>query len=180
LSAVLEREPLRLLVTASGKPKGRLQADDFLVVDAQGQPEPRAQGRPSAETLLHVAVVQRAGAAAVLHTHSVAGTLLGEHFRPKGGLTIAGYEMLKGLEGIASHEASTFLPVLANSQDMHVLGEDVRRLFDEYPSLHGFLIAGHGLYTWGESVEQAQRHVEILEFLLEVLLLRTPLEPYVG
>ena len=35
-----------------------------------------------------------------------------------------------------------------------------------HPEVHGYLIAGHGLYTWGRSVEEACRHVEAFEFLL--------------
>jgi methylthioribulose-1-phosphate dehydratase len=35
------------------------------------------------------------------------------------------------------------------------------------PAIHGFLLRGHGLYTWGDDLAQARRHVEILEFLLE-------------
>jgi methylthioribulose-1-phosphate dehydratase len=31
------------------------------------------------------------------------------------------------------------------------------------------LLKAHGLYTWGADVAEARRHVEILEFLLEVL-----------
>ena len=31
----------------------------------------------------------------------------------------------------------------------------------------GILIAGHGLYAWGEDLARAKRHLEILEFLLE-------------
>jgi methylthioribulose-1-phosphate dehydratase len=32
----------------------------------------------------------------------------------------------------------------------------------------GFLIHRDGLYTWGEDLDQARRHAEALEFLLEV------------
>jgi methylthioribulose-1-phosphate dehydratase len=35
------------------------------------------------------------------------------------------------------------------------------------PDMHGYLIAGHGLYTWGKSFEIAKRQLEVLEFLLE-------------
>jgi len=35
--------------------------------------------------------------------------------------------------------------------------------------VHGFLLRRHGLYTWGEDLAQAKRHLEILEFLLEVI-----------
>jgi len=31
------------------------------------------------------------------------------------------------------------------------------------------LLRGHGLYTWGRGLDEAERHTEILEFLLEVI-----------
>src|SRR5688572_6523672 len=46
-SVVLGRDPLRLLVTASGKDKGRLTADDFVVVDAAGKPVGENHAKPS-------------------------------------------------------------------------------------------------------------------------------------
>jgi methylthioribulose-1-phosphate dehydratase len=44
----------------------------------------------------------------------------------------------------------------------------VRECLAQHPAAHAFLLRGHGLYTWGTDVTQAVRHVEILEFLLEV------------
>ena len=135
---------------------------------------------PSAEAALHGAIVQTAGAGAVVHTHSVAGTLLGERFLAQGGFRIRGYEMLKGLRGVASHEAEVAVPVLANSQDMGELAARVRALLSGTPGLHGFLLGGHGLYTWGEDLAEARRHVEILEFLFEVVARRTLFSPFSG
>ncbi len=45
----------------------------------------------------------------------------------------------------------------------------MRDVLDEHPDAHGFLLRSHGLYTWGADLPQAVRHVEILEFLLEVV-----------
>ena len=78
---------------------------------------------------------------------------------------IAGLEMLKGLEGIRTHESAIAIPVLANDQDLGRLSERASPLLAEAP--HGLLIAGHGLYAWGSDLKQALRHLEILEFLLE-------------
>jgi methylthioribulose-1-phosphate dehydratase len=179
-SAVLAYAPLELLITGSGLDKGALQAHDFVRVGADGRLALGQAGRASAETRLHLAVCRQRGAGSVMHTHSLAGTLLGEHFREKGGFTLVGYEMLKGLEGITSHEVEVFVPVLANSQDMEALSHEVERLLEERPEIHGFLLAGHGLYTWGQDLAQARRHVEILEFLLELTLHRTTLLPFGG
>lgn len=179
-SATLSREPLRLLITRSGLHKRHLQPEGLMIVGPGGKAADGETARPSAEAALHAVIVERTGAASVLHVHSVANTLLGEHFAGRGGFTLRGYEMLKGLEGITTHEAEVFMPVLRNSQDMPALAEELDRLLAERPEAHGFLLAGHGLYTWGASLDQAHRHVEILEFLFECVARRTELEHYIG
>jgi len=179
-SLCLDRDPLRLLMTPSGANKGRLEGEDLLLVGPDGGVVDGSGGRPSAEALLHVTLVETTGAASVLHTHSVANTLLGEHFLPRGGFRITGYEMLKGLRGITSHEALVQVPVLANSQNMIALAGGIRRTVEATPEIRGLLLAGHGLYAWGDSLEEAERHVEIFEFLFECVLRRTPLRPLEG
>jgi methylthioribulose-1-phosphate dehydratase len=166
-SAVLSREPLRLAITSSSVDKGELTADHILQIDAEGNVL-EGSGRPSAETLLHLAVVRLREAGAVLHTHSVWSNILSDAYSADGGLTIEGYEMLKGLEGVSTHEHREWLPIIENSQDMTRLAESVEEALTQHPSAHGFLLRRHGLYTWGKDVAQAKRHVEILEFLLEV------------
>jgi methylthioribulose-1-phosphate dehydratase len=78
--------------------------------------------------------------------------------------------MLKGLEGVRTHKHREWLPILENSQDMRELAEKVTTTLRETPGIHGFLLREHGLYTWGASLQEAKRHVEILEFLMEVLV----------
>lgn len=96
------------------------------------------------------------------------GTLLSEAHAAAGGLALEGYEMLKGLSGITTHDHREWLPVLPNSQDYPRLVPRAEEALAAYPTTHGFLLAGHGLYTWGSDITEAARHVEILEFLLEV------------
>lgn len=170
-SVVLGRDPLRLLITASGRDKGRLAPEDFVVVDAEGMPVEPAPGKPSAETRLHCALAQSPGVGAVLHTHSAWGTILSDVFFPDGGFEIHGYEMLKGLAGVATHEHRQWVEIFENTQNVPALAEQVaRQLSDpQRPLNHGFLIRRHGLYTWGVDLAEARRHVEIFEFLFEVL-----------
>jgi methylthioribulose-1-phosphate dehydratase len=168
-SAVVAREPLRLAITSTGLDKGALTAAQFLEIDETSNVV-RGDGRPSAEALLHLAIVRGGGAGAVLHTHSVWSTVLsGTHAR-HGGIALQGYEMLKGLAGVQTHKHREWLPILENSQDMMELAERVSHTLREGPDIHGFLLQEHGLYTWGESLAEAKRHVEILEFLMEVLV----------
>jgi len=167
-SAVASRDPLRLAITHSGVDKGGLTADHILQIDADGEPVD-GSGRPSAEALLHLTVVRIRGASAVLHTHSVWSTIVSEAYALEGGVSIEGYEMLKGLEGVATHDHREWLPIIENSQQVELLAQLVEATLNEHAASHGFLLRQHGLYTWGRDVAEAKRHVEILEFLLEVV-----------
>ena len=164
-SAVTSREPLRLAITSSGVDKGALAAEHILEIDDAAQIV-AGTGRPSAETLLHLSVVRLRGAGAVLHTHSIWSNIVSGASR--NGIAIEGHEMLKGLDGITTHEHREWLPVIDNSQDMPGLAQAVEQALNEHPQAHGFLLRRHGLYTWGRDLAEARRHVEILEFLLEV------------
>jgi methylthioribulose-1-phosphate dehydratase len=167
-SAIIDRNPLRLLITSSGLDKSALTDHDFLELDADGRVLAGKQ-KPSAETSLHLAIAKEQNAACILHTHSVWSTLLSERHSAEGGFAISGYEMLKGLEGVRTHEHREWIPIFENSQDIPSLAKKVSARLEQKSDVHGFLLAGHGLYTWGVDVAQARRHVEIFEFLLEVV-----------
>jgi len=168
-SVVLSQDPTRLLITRSAAHKGTLTGKDCLQVDAAGRPLDRSTGRPSAETALHLEIVRGRQAGAVLHTHSVWGTILSDLHASRGGLAIHGYEMLKGLQGVSTHEHREWIPIVENDQDMGRLAAVVRECLVHEPAAHAILLRAHGLYTWGATLADAERHVEILEFLLETV-----------
>jgi methylthioribulose-1-phosphate dehydratase len=166
-SEVIARDPLRLAITRSGAHKGALTPDDILEIDGAGTPVRTGSGRPSAETQLHLEIAAARHTGAIMHTHSIWSTLLSDRGAADGGIAIEGYEMLKGLDGISTHEHREWIPIVDNDQDIPRLSRVVRRILDEHPACHGFLLRRHGLYTWGATLPEAVRHVEILEFLLE-------------
>jgi len=167
-SAVVDRTPLRLCITSTGLDKSAITANQFVRVDENGSVV-HGTGKPSAEAALHLVVARVRQAAYILHTHSVWSTLLSERHAREGSLWIEDYEMLKGLKGVTSHQHRESLPILENTQDIPKLAKQVGRILEEYPHAHGFLLRKHGLYTWGENLGEAKRHLEILEFLMEVL-----------
>lgn len=169
LSAVANSDPLQLVMSASGFDKGSLSPEQFLLIDDQAQALGERGLKPSAESLLHIRVVRDRGAGAVMHTHSVWATMLSDLHAEAGGFAIEGYEMLKGLGGVSTHEHSEWIPILENSQDMPTLTERVHDVLKQNPTAHAFLLKRHGLYSWGTNIEQANRHIEILEFLLEAV-----------
>ena len=166
-SAVVNRDPLRLAITTSGVNKGTLSADEIVEIDQHGKVV-AGSGQPSAEASLHLAIARGRGAGAVLHTHSIWSTILSDAAE-EDGLAFEGYEMLKGLDGVDTHQHREWLPILDNTQDWAAAVPRVEAMLAEQPKAHGFLIRRHGLYTWGRDLAEARRHVEILEFLFEVM-----------
>jgi methylthioribulose-1-phosphate dehydratase len=167
-SAVISRDPLRLAVTATGTDSSAITPDQLLEVDSSGAVIGSAR-RASAEMPLHLVIVKLRKAGAVLHTHSIWNTILSDEYSDQGGIAIQGYEMLKGLSGVESHLHREWLPIVENSQDMPVLSRVIEHTLQQHPAAHGFLLRGHGLYTWGEDLAEAKRHIEAFEFLLEVV-----------
>jgi methylthioribulose-1-phosphate dehydratase len=169
LSAVVRREPLMLAMSPSGVDKGELRAEQVLSIDENARIVGNDGGKPSDESLLHIRIVKERGAGAVLHTHSVWNTILSDVYADEGGIKIEGYEMLKGLQGVRTHEHAEWLPIVENSQDMTTLAETIGETLNQHRDAHGFLLRRHGLYSWGDNLAQAKRHIEILEFLLETI-----------
>ena len=168
-SAVVSRAPLRLAVTASAVHKGELRASDILLCDEQAVAVGRKKGTPSAEARLHVEIARCRDAGAILHTHSVWTTVLSDLYGAQRGFAVEGYEMLKGLSGVTSHEHREWIPIVPNEQDMTSLARQVAATLERHPAAHAFVLERHGLYTWGATLEEAERQVEILEFLFEVV-----------
>src|SRR5215213_12028235 len=175
-SILLARKPLRICVTASGMEKGRLDETNFLDLDDDAEIL-QGFGKPSAETLIHLTIYRfLPRARSILHTHSVWGTILSDHFFEQGAIEIEGYEMLKGLAGVKTHEHTETVPIVENSQDYLALSHVIENVLRENPTIHGVYLRRHGLYTWGDDVAEAKRHIEIFEFLFEVLGRRQEIE----
>ena len=161
--------PPSCLVTASGVHKGELTEHDFIEVDLRGNSlESSTKVRPSAETLVHVALYRLDDEiGAVLHAHSVPNTLLSQLCMADR-LTITGFEMQKSLRGVMSHEEILSIEVFDNTQDMTLLATEVEKRWHQRGKLNSaLLVRGHGVYTWGRDLSEAWRHMEGLEFLLE-------------
>ncbi len=154
-----------IALTRSGVDKYAIEAADVIVVNRAGEVVAPLGEKPSAETLIHCRLYDDERVGAVLHTHSIFGTRLSLAHEKDRELQITGYELLKGLQGNRSHLVKETIPVLSNSQDMKEFVSWMEDL--DFNTIHGFLIAGHGLYTWGRDLKEARRHVETYEFLFE-------------
>lgn len=169
-SARIPDENALFAISQSGVDKTAFAAEHVMVVDEHGRAVAPLDAKPSAETLLHTLLYEDPDVGSVLHTHSLPATVLSMRHLDQGMLQFAGLEILKGLRGNQTHDLTETLPIFPNSQDMVTLAKAVRRYGREHPEMHGFLIAGHGLYTWGRDLREAKRHIETLEFLMAYLM----------
>ena len=157
----------RMLISPRGLDKGLMATADLLETDLDGCVV-NSTRRPSAETAFHVVIYRlRPEANAILHVHSIWNTLVSARFEELGYVPLEGYELLKGLSGVSTHEHRELVPVLENSQDYGGLSQKIEESLRVFGEAHGLLLSRHGLYTWGKSVAEARRHLEALEFLFE-------------
>jgi methylthioribulose-1-phosphate dehydratase len=159
-------------ITKTGINKYQMSSQDIMAIDSAGNVVSPLDARSSAETLIHTAIYKnRPEAQAILHTHWARNTRLSLKFLSEKKIEFSGYEMQKGLGKNRTHLATEIVPILPNAQDMVIFSREVEKLLHEFPHIHGFLIAGHGLYTWAPDLRTCQRHVETFEFLFECLTL---------
>ena len=163
----LAERPEVIVVSKSGMDKSVFSAADFMEVDLNGKALPAFEGiRPSAETLIHCKLYQLfPEMMCIVHSHSVYSVL--QSMKNQQAVSLNGYEVLKGFEGIKTHETSVDVPVFDNTQDMpafaEVLESEKHRL-----TVPAFIMRQHGTYAWGRNLFEAKRHLETAEYLFEV------------
>lgn len=157
-----------IFISRSGVDKSSFSPEDFIEVDLNGKPLAKYAGiKPSAETLIHCFLYRNfADVGCVLHTHSIPTTVLSALFVAEQKIAFSDYEVIKGIEGNNTHETTIYLPVLANEQDMALFCQKLEKRKAEL-NHYGFLIAKHGIYTWGKDIAEAKRHLEVWEYMLE-------------
>lgn len=153
-------------ITVSGRHKGRLGRDDIMLIDLHGKPV-GTDARPSAETALHTQIYRHwPEMQAVLHTHSRTQSVASRLYADEGMIRLQGWELQKAITGFDTHESVLEIPVFPNTQHMPELVARIDSWLDAGKPLHAYLIDGHGIYTWGRSMAETERHLEALEFLL--------------
>lgn len=159
--------PETIAITASGKHKGELTTADILTVDLDGKPLENSK-KPSAETLLHTLIYRTFDdAGAVLHTHSANGTVLSRLAGTESSIVTKGYEIHKALKGITTHESEVVIPIFENNRNISALSQEISNYLASNPKTHGFLLRGHGFYTWGKDMQEAKIRTETFEYLFE-------------
>jgi methylthioribulose-1-phosphate dehydratase len=155
----------RIAITTSGCHKGRLTPADVMLLDAEGRALDART--PSAETPLHVALYHLYPRVnAILHIHAVSAVTLTRFLPDSAQLVLDGYEMLKVFPGVSTHETRVAIPVFDNSQDTNALAQKVTARLQAQAPPPAYLIRGHGINTWGASVEEAERIFEGVDHLM--------------
>jgi methylthioribulose-1-phosphate dehydratase len=191
-SARLENQ--EILISVSGKDKATLAEGDLMLVDFLGranlkEDDENAENgvvqpslKPSAETLLHTQVYRTfPNAKFIAHFHSSSSAVLSKVLLKQGikALKLEGFELLKALSGVSTHDHTEIVPIFPNNQDIEELADLIQPVIDQLANsekpLHAYLLAGHGLYTWGSTVSETIRHVDALNTLIESYLLEMQL-----
>lgn len=169
--SVRSTNPAEYIISRSGVDKSHFKLNDLILINPEGSvlaPFNSPGIKSSAETEIHTFLYQwDPSIQCVLHTHSVLGTVLSQVSAKEGHIVLEGFEILKGLEGNQTHDLQERLPVVPNSQEMKDIKQNLKPHLSKAQKPQGFLIAGHGLYTWGKDIASAKRHIETYEFLFE-------------
>ncbi|MDR0802392.1 methylthioribulose 1-phosphate dehydratase [Fluviicola sp.] len=158
--------PEVIVVSKSGIDKSVFTAEDFMEVDLQGEALPAYEGiRPSAETLIHCKLYELfPETMCIVHSHSVYSVL--QSMKNQTAVELSGYEVLKGFEGIKTHETTVSVPVFNNTQDMPAFSTILEQEKDRL-TVPAFIMRQHGVYAWGRNLFEAKRHLETAEYLFE-------------
>jgi methylthioribulose-1-phosphate dehydratase len=169
LSVLMARKPMRLWIINASSSRDALDDTNYLEIDDDAEIL-QGFGRPSDESLLHLAVYRhRPRARCILFSRTVAGTVLSDVYFTDGAVTIKGYEAVKGLSSRVSETLSETVPIAENSSDAVAMAHVFENILMENPTSCGILIRRHGFYTWGGTVGEAMQNIEIFEYLFQVL-----------
>ncbi|MEU8111020.1 methylthioribulose 1-phosphate dehydratase [Micromonospora sp. NPDC048947] len=180
LSTRLDDASDTILITTSGRSKGRLTESDTVPVSVRtGLPVRPIGPKPSAETSIHTAIYAadpRCGA--VIHVHSPHATAVAvlAARASRTSVRFADLELIKGL-GVVD-PASVHVPVFPNWPDVARVGTDVtNHLAQSAATPPVFLLAWHGVTAWGPSLEVARNRLECLEAMCQLTLLAASASP---
>ncbi len=168
-SAVVSERPLRLAITPTGLDKGALDADQFLEIDEAARV---VRGNGTAFGGDGTPPCHRAhsrGRRGIAHAFAVEHACFPTFSRP-----MAPWRS-KDSRCSRACAASTPMSIAKSFRSSRIARTSLnwlsksKSLLKRDPAVHGFLLRRHGLYTWGKDLAEAKRHVEVLEFLLEIL-----------
>lgn len=174
----LRTEPDSIWITSSGLDKGSLKPSDFIQVDIgtgkvlfQSHPEQK----PSAETSIHLAIYKQfPESGAVLHIHNPESLQIQPKLtreNPYARWTVPPIELVKAM-GFWEEDPQLYLPVIYNYAKVDEIAAKMEEFFS-VPELNqnnipAILVENHGPSIWGRNLQEANRNLETLEYILKV------------
>lgn len=161
----------------SGVQKERIRPEDVFLLDGGSLDACKVLRAPADPSLtlsecqpLFFNAYRMRGAGAVLHSHSAWAVLAARLFSPDGKDDVfvsEGLEMQKGLRGKGCFD-EVRIPIIANTAREPELTEGMAAAMEKYEDVDAVIVAGHGVYVWGETWVQAKTQAECLDYLFRV------------
>lgn len=150
----------------TGVCKGDLRADLFVPVNLETEKALQVSiHRASAEMPVHAGIYKYVSdAKCVVHTHPPAVVELS---RKKEKITFSGEEMSKAL-GLKSHTEVLTIPVLPNATPEEMLTYSGKIKAGLGDTAKVVVLAGHGVWAWGQSPKEALGFIEALDVLCQL------------
>ena len=168
-----------IYMAPSGVQKERIAPDDVFLLDGAELTQCRVLRRPASAALkvsecqpLFYNAFRMRGAGAVIHSHSIWAVLATRLCSPQGRAGVfacEGLEMQKGLRGKGCFERIE-VPIIANTARESELTESMAAAMQAHPDVDAVLVAGHGVYVWGETWVKAKTQAECYDYLFRAVV----------
>ncbi|MEM7154056.1 MAG: methylthioribulose 1-phosphate dehydratase [Myxococcota bacterium] len=168
-----------IYMAPSGVQKERIAPDDVFLLDGSELTQCRVVRRPASSALrvsecqpLFYNAFRMRGAGAVIHSHSIWAMLATRLCSPQGRAGVfacEGLEMQKGLRGKGCFERIE-VPIIANTARESELTESMAAAMAAHPDVDAVLVAGHGVYVWGETWVKAKTQAECYDYLFRAVV----------
>lgn len=173
------RDEAGIWMAPSGVQKERIAPEDVFLLDANSLEEAQvlqAAANPALRisecTPLFFNAFRTRGAGAVLHSHSIWAVLAARLCSPAGKageFHCQGLEMQKGLRGLGCFD-ELVVPIIANTAREAQLSDSMAEAMQRYPDVDAVLVAGHGVYIWGETWVKAKTQAECYDYLFRAVV----------
>lgn len=173
--SIFDRTQNQVSITASGKNKSKLTEKDFILMDPDTKEILKdTKDFPSAETSIHLAIYKNIPTAtAIVHVHlpetcKIKFNMEKYDFAKR--FYLPNIEILKAF-GNFNENPNLASIVTYNHGDVEQIATDISDALFQYPSdVPFFITENHGITVWGNSVEEANKHLEAADFILRTMI----------
>ena len=147
------------LFTAPDKDKNELSPADLFSYDWT------SQNQSDTAIAIHQFLYQQSPQhKVILQTHGLQATVFSRLIKADQHLFV-GYE-LQNVVAVSEPQRSCCPLAILDPQATELTLQELHQRFERGTLAHAFLIRGHGLYVWGDTIDNAKRHLEAWQFLI--------------